>query len=138
MRLLVVEDHPDSASLFSRLLSLEGHAVDIACDAHSALELCAGKSYDIILADIGLPDESGWELMNALLRRCPVRGIAISGYAYDTDIRRSLEAGFLEHLTKPVTAESLFAAIERVAALPLPTPPGRLASHTQVPFAAVQ
>lgn len=123
MNLLVVEDHPDSATLFSRLLSLEGHAVDVALDTHSALELCERNSYDVLLADIGLPDGSGWELMKTLLKRGPVRGIAISGYAYDADIEKSLEAGFSEHLTKPIAAESLFAAIERVAALPLPQRP---------------
>jgi two-component system CheB/CheR fusion protein len=123
MRVLVVEDHLDSAKLFSRLLTLEGHTVDIAGDVHSALELCERNTYGVLLADIGLPDGSGLDLIQTLLRRCPVRGIAISGYAYDADIQKSLDAGFAEHLTKPIDARHLFAAIERVAALPLPTLP---------------
>jgi len=129
MHLLVVEDHPDSAHLFSRLLSLEGHAVDVALDAHSALELCQRNSYDILLADIGLPDGSGWELMKTVLKHCPVRGIAISGYAYDADVEKSLEAGFSAHLTKPIAAESLFATIARVAALPRPASPNPIGAE---------
>jgi len=77
-----------------------------------------------------LPDGSGWELIKTLLQHCPVRGIAISGYGYDTDIQKSLEAGFVEHLTKPIAADHLFAAIERVAAMPLPTLPGSI-THAQ-------
>jgi len=120
MRLLVVEDHFDTAEAFSRLLDLYKFTVDVARNTHEAMELCERNTYVVLLADIGLPDGTGWELMKELLSRCPVRGIAVSGYGYDDDIRKSLEAGFAEHLTKPVAAEKLIAAIERVAALPLP------------------
>jgi CheY-like chemotaxis protein len=120
MRLLVVEDHLDTVEAFSRLLSRFGYTVDVARDVHSALELCARNVYDVVLVDIGLPDGTGWELMKTLLKECPVRGIAISGYAYAADIEASHEAGFAEHLTKPVSAEHLRAAIERVATRPLP------------------
>jgi len=123
MRLLVVEDHADSATAFTRLLSMHGYAVDVARDVHSALELCDKNRYDVLLADIGLPDGSGWDLLRTLLLRCPIRAIAVSGYGYDHDIRKSIAAGFIEHLTKPVEAEKLIAAIERVAALPLRIPP---------------
>ncbi len=132
MRVLVVEDHADSAKLYSRLLSREGHTVDVAYDIESALALCERNAYGVLLADICLPDGSGLELIKALFCRCPVRGIAISGYGFDADIQKSLEAGFAEHLTKPVEAHHLFAAIERVAALPLPSGPAPAPSAPRI------
>jgi DNA-binding response OmpR family regulator len=117
MRLLVVEDHADTAHAFSYLLSRFGHTVDVAGDIHAALELCSLNAYDITLTDIGLPDGTGWDLMRELLARGPMRGIAISGYGYDAE--KSLEAGFDEHLTKPVLIEPLLAAVKRVGALPM-------------------
>ena len=97
------------------------------------MELCERNRYDVLLADIGLPDGSGWELMETLLRRSPVRGIAISGHAYNADVQKSLEAGFAEHLTKPVSVESLYAAIERVGSLPPGKPQGPGFSDGDIP-----
>lgn len=101
-----------------RLLSRLGHGVDVARDARSALGLWDHNAYDVLLADIGLPDGTGWELMKSLRSQGPVRAIAISGYGYSDDIQKSLQAGFIEHLTKPVSFDDLRTAIERIAALP--------------------
>jgi DNA-binding response OmpR family regulator len=64
-----------------------------------------------VVSDIGLPDGSGLDLMRELGQRWGLRGIALSGYGTEDDVRRSREAGFLQHLTKPVTPRALEAAI---------------------------
>jgi len=118
MLLLVVEDHHDTAKAFSLLLRRSGYRVHVAYTIRAALALCEKNNYNILLADIGLPDGSGCDLMRTLLACSQTKGIAISGYGYGLDIQKSLEAGFAEHLTKPILFEKLIASIERVAALP--------------------
>ena len=118
MRLLIVEDHADTASAYSHMLVRLGHTVHVAHNVHSALICCTRNEYDVLLLDIGLPDGTGWELMKELLGRSPMRAIAVTGYGYDADIRKSKEAGFDAHLIKPVLIESLLAAIKEVSELP--------------------
>jgi len=103
-----------------RLLSRLGHGVDVAAML-ARIGLWDHNAYDVLLADIGLPDGTGWELMKSLRSQGPVRAIAISGYGYSDDIQKSLQAGFIEHLTKPVSFDDLRTAIERIAALPKTT-----------------
>jgi CheY-like chemotaxis protein len=64
---------------------------------------------------VGLPDGDGYELVASLRAKYPVKGIAISGYGMAGDVRRSVEAGFEAHLTKPITMATLGAAISRVS-----------------------
>ena len=70
--------------------------------------------------------------MKTLLLRSPLRGIAISGHEYDADIQKSLDAGFVEHLTKPVAIERLLAAIKHAGSLAPQTPQGFAWSPTQL------
>ena len=65
------------------------------------------------ISDVGLPDGNGTDIIRYLRTTQPIRGIAISGFGMDSDIRKSLEAGFSEHLVKPVKLEKLEAAIAR-------------------------
>jgi DNA-binding NarL/FixJ family response regulator len=69
----------------------------------------------LLISDIGLPDGSGLDLMKQLRSRYGMKGIALSGYGTEDDVRRSRAAGFHSHLTKPVTSEALHAAVEAVA-----------------------
>ncbi len=115
LRILVVEDHPDTAMMLARLLGLSGYAVTVANTANAGLELAEKQSFDVVVSDIGLPDLTGYEFMRKLLAIRPIRGIAMSGYGMEDDIRRSLEAGFREHLVKPVSMSSLEQAIRRLA-----------------------
>ncbi len=62
---------------------------------------------DLMICDIGLSDGTGWELMDKLHEQGPVRAIAMSGYGMDHDLRRSRDAGFIEHLTKPINISNL-------------------------------
>jgi CheY-like chemotaxis protein len=76
-----------------------------------------------MICDIGLSDGTGWELMRKLQKHGPVRAIAVSGYGMDEDVQRSREAGFMDHLTKPINVANLDALI--AASLTAP-PPGMI------------
>jgi CheY-like chemotaxis protein len=116
LEILLVEDHGDTARILQRMLQAKGHRVETAGDVATALERMQERSFDLLLSDLGLPDRSGLELrqeLHQMGRDMP--SIALSGYGQDEDIRRSREAGFAEHLTKPVNFGQLEAAIGRVA-----------------------
>jgi PAS domain S-box-containing protein len=115
-RVLVVEDHADTARTLTRFLTMSGYTVKMAGTAAEALELASLESFDIILSDIGLPDMTGYELMKQIRSRSPMKGIAISGYGMDEDVRRSQDAGFSEHLVKPLDIIHLERAIARAMA----------------------
>ena len=73
----------------------------------------AGINSILLISDIALPDGTGVELMSCLRAISNIRGIAISGFGMNGDIEKSLQAGFAEHLVKPIKVEKLEAAIER-------------------------
>lgn len=118
LRILLVDDHPDTCAALERLLTLRGHSVTAAHTMRGALEVASGSSFDLLISDVGLPDGNGMDIIRYLRTTQPIRGIAISGFGMDADIRKSLEAGFSEHLVKPVKLEKLEAAIGRVMANP--------------------
>jgi CheY-like chemotaxis protein len=70
---------------------------------------------DLLISDVGLPDGNGLDLMREAGREQAMRGIALSGYGSEDDVRRSLAAGFTTHLTKPVPISRLRRAIAEVA-----------------------
>src|SRR5262249_47821538 len=115
LRVLLVEDHVATREAIER--ALRGQGYQVRSVGRIAEAVCAANGYDfgMLLSDIELPDGSGLGLMS-LLRARGVRGIALSGYATEDDRRLSLEAGFAEHLAKPVTIDALEAAMRRVAA----------------------
>jgi CheY-like chemotaxis protein len=101
----------------SRLLRERGHRVTSAGGVEAALRVADHDGpFDLVISDIGLPDGSGLELMQRIRTAGPVPGIALSGYGTEEDLRKSREAGFFTHLTKPVDFPTLEAAIRRVAA----------------------
>jgi PAS domain S-box-containing protein len=110
-RILLVEDHEDTLRILSRLLRQWGYAVTTAGNVKTALDRASEVRFDLLVSDLGLPDGSGLEVARRLRGR--VRGIALSGYGTDEDIRASLEAGFSEHLTKPVSIQTLRAAVKK-------------------------
>jgi CheY-like chemotaxis protein len=115
IRVIVVEDHAASAEGLNRFLSAVGYKVFIATDMSSALSLVSAVEFDVLLSDLALPDGSGWELMKRLSAERRIRGIAFSGHNSPDDLQRSAEAGFLEHIPKPLSPEKLCAAIDRAA-----------------------
>ncbi len=115
LRLMVVEDHADTARVLSRLLKASGHIVRTATSAADALALAEQHPFDILISDLGLPDMTGYELMQKIKARSGARGIAMSGYGTEDDIKKGEEAGFSAHLTKPVNFHQLEQSIRRVA-----------------------
>jgi len=112
-RILLVDDHPDTSVALEKLLTRRGHAVAIACDMRSAMEAAEHGQFELLISDVGLPDGSGTELMTRLRAKSVIRGIAISGFGMNGDVEKSMQAGFAEHLVKPINVEKLEAAIER-------------------------
>jgi len=109
-RVLVVEDNDDARSMLCLSLSLAGHEVREASDGAAGIALAAEFRPEVALVDVGLPDMDGYEVARRLRAHSanqPVRLIALTGYAQEADLRRSLEAGFDAHLTKPVSLEQL-------------------------------
>jgi len=115
-RVLVVDDNTDAADLIGDALRAAGHRVCVAYDGPSALQLAMDFHPELALLDIGLPVMDGYELGRRLacLSGCEqTKLIALTGYGQSTDLRRSLEAGFDEHLVKPIDLERVLAVIER-------------------------
>ena len=116
LRVLIVEDHPDTRRTLERLLVKWGHTVAVAEDLASARALLAAQPIDLLLTDLGLPDGHGTDLMIELRAQgIETPGIALSGFGTENDTARSLEAGFAAHFTKPVGTQNLRAEIARIA-----------------------
>lgn len=110
---LLVEDHEPSRIALARLLANRKIDVVQAASAAEARAKADGRSFDLVISDIGLPDRDGYALMSELRERHGCRGIALSGYGMEADIRRSREAGFMAHLTKPVKIQALDQALQQ-------------------------
>lgn len=115
MSILVVEDNADTLDSISRVLTGLGHRVLKASSASAALDLARAHQFSIILSDIGLPDLSGWELLRQLRTLTSAPAIALSGFATDEDTQRSLSAGFITHLSKPVPVQTLELVLSQMA-----------------------
>ncbi|HWB00208.1 MAG TPA: PAS domain S-box protein, partial [Pirellulales bacterium] len=112
-RVLVVDDSVDAAKTIAMLLRLWGHDVKTAHDGAEALAIAHDFLPEVVLLDIGLPGMNGYELARRMRSEPPlakVRLVAVSGYGQQEDLRRSKEAGFDQHFTKPVEP----AALERL------------------------
>ncbi|MEP6685337.1 MAG: PAS domain S-box protein [Verrucomicrobiota bacterium] len=115
LRLLLVDDHADTRLVLSRLLEKSGHTVSCAHCVEDALTLLEDERFDALISDIGLPDRSGYELIIEAKQRQPLQGVALSGFGMEEDVRRSREAGFDYHLTKPIDFHELQSLLEKIA-----------------------
>ena len=97
-RVLVVDDHQDTCMGMKMMLERRGYQITVAHSADQAVEKASQEYFDLLISDIGLPDRSGYELMQELRTSKGLRGIALSGFGMEDDIRRAHEAGFSEHL----------------------------------------
>ena len=118
LSVLFVDDHADTTLVMSKLLSRYGHKVTTAGCAADALDLAAKEQFDVIVSDIGLPDATGYELMQQIKSRHSIKGIAMSGYGLEEDLRKSREAGFSDHVVKPANVDQLEQAIRRIVNTP--------------------
>jgi PAS domain S-box-containing protein len=117
LRVLIVEDHADTAEVLGMMLQLAGHTVRAARDGAAALEIARAFRPQLVLCDIGLPGMDGYQVA-AALRAHPgfasTRLVALSGYGMEEDRRRSAEAGFDLHLIKPIEPAALTALLDSV------------------------
>lgn len=109
--ILVVDDHCDTLRSMQLLLRRLGYHVLAAENMTDALRIAAEEEFDILLSDIGLPDGSGLELIRRIHETRNVPALALSGFGMDEDLQRSRDAGFSDHLTKPVSLDRLQSAI---------------------------
>lgn len=116
LRILLVEDHKDTRTSLQRYLQAAENDVTAAATAHEALEVAASGNFDLVISDLGLPDEGGGLAMMRQLRdRHALKGIAVSGYGMDEDVEQSRAAGFSHHLTKPFSLQRLKSLILEVS-----------------------
>jgi CheY-like chemotaxis protein/two-component sensor histidine kinase len=118
LRVLIVDDNVGAAIVLSKLLNnLWHHEVHLAHDGHEAVEQAHAVSPDLVLLDIGLPGLSGYDVARRLRDDKSLNGafiVALTGYGQEDDRRRSKEAGFDEHLTKPVSIPMLEGVFSRM------------------------
>lgn len=117
LRVLLVEDHADTARVMAKLLESLNCRVSVAHTVADALTLAGNEPFDLVVSDLGLPDASGHDLMRQLRsEHRNLRGIALSGYGMEDDIKRSMEAGFTDHLIKPIQFDQLRTVLTRATA----------------------
>jgi len=114
IRVLLVEDHADTLRMLTRLLRGAGFEVSAFSGVASAIAAVEREPFDVLVSDLGLPDGSGCDIMRHVRGAGNLPGIGMSGFGMDEDLRRSREAGFTEHLVKPISIPHLIAAIRRV------------------------
>jgi len=118
LRVLLVENDPDTQEVFRLFLAQCGHEVQAVTTVAAALAAMAGTRFDVLLADIGLADGTGWDLMEEASRRGlprPAYAVAMSGYGMAADRARSLAVGFAQHLVKPVDLDAIERQLQRAA-----------------------
>jgi CheY-like chemotaxis protein len=113
-RLLVVDDHVDTCTGMRMMLERRGYDITVAHSASQAVEKTQKEDFDLLISDIGLPDRSGYELMSELRRNKGLLGIALSGFGMEADVNKARDAGFSEHLTKPINFDRLEQAIRHL------------------------
>jgi PAS domain S-box-containing protein len=118
VRVLLVDDNEDAAALTAKLLSIWGQTVRVAHDGPSALRIVETFTPDLALLDIGLPAMDGYELarrLHAVPALAGVRLVAVTGYGQASDREAAAQAGFHEHLVKPVSLAILERVLSEVA-----------------------
>jgi CheY-like chemotaxis protein len=104
-RVLVVDDNRDAADSLAMLLSLEGHEVKTVHSGEVALQVGPSYAPEVVLLDIGMPGMNGYEVARRIRAKPWKKSlmlVAVTGWGQAEDKRRALEAGFDDHMTKPV------------------------------------
>jgi signal transduction histidine kinase/ActR/RegA family two-component response regulator len=118
LRVLIVEDNPDAATMLEMAVSHLGHTTRVAHDGGTAVTLASQFAPDLILLDIGLPVMSGYAVAKTLREQpefAHVHVAAVTGWGQDEDRRRAREAGCDSHFTKPLAPSALEELLAMVA-----------------------
>ncbi|WP_347554279.1 response regulator [Robbsia sp. KACC 23696] len=116
LSVLLVEDNAHTAAAMAQLIEVFGHRVDVAESVGAARQCIDSARYDLLISDIGLPDGTGLDVVrhwNVVQQDAP--SIAITGYGMEEDMRRCREAGFGNHVTKPVDFDRLESMLDHIA-----------------------
>jgi DNA-binding NtrC family response regulator len=101
--ILLVEDHPDSAGVFARMLRKTGYDVTVATKVAEARDALSRNSFDLLISDIELPDGKGTTVLHDARARYPeIAGIVVSGHEDWENRSEASEAGFAEFFVKPI------------------------------------
>jgi signal transduction histidine kinase len=125
LSILVVDDEADARNVVAETLKLEGAEVTLADSAKSALQRIQQSAFDIVVTDIGMPEEDGYSLVRRLrslqlTRRMLV--VAVTGYASSADVETAMDAGFDLHVPKPVDFNTFVPLVRRLAFTDHPPP----------------
>ncbi len=114
LRILLVEDDPSTSRAMARIRELDGHSVRTASTVAAARRLAEDHGFDAVISDLGLPDGSGVDLMRWLRDRHGLGGLAVTGYGPgEGGAAAREEAGFSDHLVKPIDLDRLRAALRK-------------------------
>jgi CheY-like chemotaxis protein len=114
LRILLVEDHSPTRAVMGNLLRARNHHVTSASSLSEGRSFGTTQDFDLLITDIGLPDGDGYDLMAELGKLRGLKGIALTGYGAEQDVARAQAAGFIAHLTKPVSMTVLDAVLDMV------------------------
>jgi CheY-like chemotaxis protein len=115
LKVLVVDDDPETAHSLAELVGINGHDAQIAYDGKSAIRNVRNDDFQLVLLDIGLPDMDGYEVARrlTLLGQRSLSIVALTGYSSDEDLRRSDGAGLDAHIVKPCGTSQLQQILQR-------------------------
>jgi PAS domain S-box-containing protein len=114
VRLLLIEDHADTARALTRLLESRGYKVETVSSVGAGLDAVNRGEFDLYLCDLGLPDGSGIEFIQKVRVNRKTPAIALTGFGMQEDVEQAERAGFNAHLTKPVNLQKLEGTIWRL------------------------
>jgi DNA-binding NtrC family response regulator len=112
LRVLIVDDHPDTLKYLGLYLEQLGHQVISAGSAREAVSAAATSPCDVLMSDIALGDGTGWELLKALHLPPSVCAVAMSGLGTADDVAKSKAAGYRWHLVKPINPDRVDQILE--------------------------
>jgi CheY-like chemotaxis protein len=119
LRVLIVDDEPDTRDVLRALLEVQGAAVSVASSAGEALELLRRQRTDVLLADIGMPEQDGYALIEAVralrTQEAVIPAVAVTAYVSSRDRARAFKAGYGWHVAKPVDPDQLVAVVSAAA-----------------------
>jgi signal transduction histidine kinase len=113
-KILLVEDHDDTARALARLLTSRGYEIQTVGTVASGIEAVEQGRFDLLLCNIDLPDGTGLQLIERVRERCQTPALALTGFGMEEDVAKCKRAGFAAHLTKPVNFQKLEATIQQL------------------------